>query len=48
VLDSLGFDRPSTKQARELIERMELEGPTLVVVTDSDEHASSPSGTCRR
>jgi len=39
VLDSLGFDGPSTKQARELIERMELEGPTLVVVTDSDEHA---------
>jgi large subunit ribosomal protein L4 len=39
VLDSLGFDRPSTRQAKELIERMELEGPTLVVVTDSDEHA---------
>ena len=39
VLDSLGFDKPSTKQARELIERMELEGPTLVVVTDDDEHA---------
>ena len=39
VLDSLGFDRPSTRQARELIERMELEGPLLVVVTDSDEHA---------
>lgn len=39
VLDSLGFDRPSTKQARELIERMNLEGPVLVVVTDDDEHA---------
>jgi large subunit ribosomal protein L4 len=39
VLDSLSFDRPSTRQARELIERMELEGPMLVVVTDSDEHA---------
>ena len=39
VLDSLGFDKPSTRQARELIERMDLEGPTLVVVTDSDEHA---------
>ncbi len=39
VLDSLGFDRPSTKQARELIERMNLEGPVLVVVTDNDEHA---------
>jgi len=39
VLDSLGFDKPSTKQARELIERMELGGPTLVVVTEDDEHA---------
>jgi large subunit ribosomal protein L4 len=39
VLDSLGFDRPSTKQARELLEKMELEGPTLVVVTGDDEHA---------
>lgn len=39
VLDSLGFDRPSTKQARELIEKMNLEGPVLVVVTDDDEHA---------
>ena len=39
VLDSLGFDRPSTKVARELIERMELEGPILVVVTEDDEHA---------
>jgi large subunit ribosomal protein L4 len=39
VLDSLGFDKPSTKQARELIERMNLEGPVLVVVTDDDEHA---------
>jgi len=40
VLDSLGFDRPSTKQAKELFGRMELEGPTLVVVTDSDENAA--------
>ena len=39
VLDSLGFDGPSTRQARELIERMELEGPVLMVVTDGDEHA---------
>ena len=39
VLDSLGFDRPSTRQARELVERMNLEGPLLVVVTDDDEHA---------
>jgi large subunit ribosomal protein L4 len=40
VLDSLGFDKPSTKQARELLQRMELEGPTLVVVTEDDEHAA--------
>ncbi len=40
VLDSLGFDRPSTRQARELIGRMEIEGPILVVVTDSDENAA--------
>ena len=39
VLDSLSFDRPSTKQARDLVERMDLEGPILVVVTDDDEHA---------
>jgi large subunit ribosomal protein L4 len=39
VLDSLGFDRPSTKQARELVDKMHLEGPVLVVVTDDDEHA---------
>ena len=39
VLDSLSFDRPSTKQARELIEKMNLEGPVLVVLTDDDEHA---------
>jgi large subunit ribosomal protein L4 len=40
VLDSLGFDKPSTKQARELLQNMELEGPTLVVVTEDDEHAA--------
>jgi large subunit ribosomal protein L4 len=40
VLDSLHFDKPSTKQAKELLERMELEGPTLVVVTEDDENAA--------
>lgn len=40
VLDSLGFDKPSTKQARELIGRMEVEGPVLVVVTDGDQNAA--------
>ncbi len=39
VLDSLGFDKPSTKQAKALLERMELGGPVLVVVTEDDEHA---------
>ncbi len=39
VLDSLSFEKPSTRQARDLILRMELEGPTLVVVTEDDEHA---------
>ena len=39
VLDSLGFDKPSTKQAKSLLGRMELEGPTLVVLTENDENA---------
>ena len=40
VLDSLGFDKPSTKRARESLEKMELTGPVLVVVTEDDEHAA--------
>lgn len=40
VLDSLGFDKPSTKQAKELLQKMELEGPVLVVVTKYDEYAA--------
>jgi large subunit ribosomal protein L4 len=40
VVDSLDFEAPSTKQAKELLEKMELEGPTLVVVTEDDEHAA--------
>src|SRR5215212_6033126 len=40
VLDSLSFDRPSTKQARELLEKMELEGPVLVVLTEDDANAA--------
>jgi large subunit ribosomal protein L4 len=39
VLDSLGFERPSTKRAREVLGRLDLEGPTLVVVTEDDQHA---------
>jgi large subunit ribosomal protein L4 len=40
VLNSLHFDKPSTKQAKELLEKMELEGPTLVVVAEDDEHVA--------
>ncbi|MDQ3862348.1 MAG: 50S ribosomal protein L4 [Actinomycetota bacterium] len=40
VLDSLAFDKPSTKQAKELLSRMELEGPVLIVLTESDENAA--------
>jgi large subunit ribosomal protein L4 len=40
VLDSLSFDKPSTRQARDLILGMELEGPTLVVITEDDRHAA--------
>lgn len=40
VLDALSFERPSTKEARGILERMGLEGPVLVVVTEEDEHAT--------
>ncbi len=40
VLDSLAFEAPSTKQARELLERMELEGPLMLVLTEDDENAA--------
>jgi len=40
VVDSLDFEAPSTKQAKKLLEKMELEGPTMVVVTEDDEHAA--------
>src|SRR5918994_876216 len=40
VLDSLAFDAPSTKRAKELLSRMELEGPMLVVLTESDANAA--------
>ncbi len=39
VLDAISFDAPSTKQARAVLDKMELKGPTLIVVTDDDEHA---------
>ncbi len=40
VLDSLAFEAPSTKQARQLLERMELTGPVMVVLTEDDANAA--------
>jgi large subunit ribosomal protein L4 len=40
VLDSLSFDEPSTKAAKELLGKMELEGPVLVVLTENDANAA--------
>ena len=40
VLDSLHFEKPSTKQARELLGKMELSGPVLLVLTDDDRNAA--------
>ncbi|MGB3682480.1 MAG: 50S ribosomal protein L4 [Rubrobacteraceae bacterium] len=39
VLDSLGFEKPSTKQAKEVFRNMELEGPVLLVLTEDDTNA---------
>lgn len=36
VVDSLSFDAPSTKRAKEILSSMGVEGRTLLVVTDSD------------
>jgi large subunit ribosomal protein L4 len=36
VLDSLHFDVPSTKKAKELLAKMELEGPVLLVLTGDE------------
>src|ERR687886_221565 len=40
VLVSLHFDEPSTKQAKELLSRMELAGPVLLVLTDDERDAA--------
>ncbi len=40
MLDSLGFEKPSTKQAKEVFSTMELEGPVLLVLTEDDENAA--------
>ena len=39
VLDSLSFDKPSTKAAKELLGQMEVEGPVLLVLTEDDANA---------
>ena len=36
IVDSLAFDAPSTKQAKELLRNMEVDGPVLVVLTEDD------------
>jgi large subunit ribosomal protein L4 len=40
VLDSLSFDEPSTKAAKKLLGKMELEGPVLLVLTTDDANAA--------
>ena len=40
VLDSLSFDKPSTKAAKELLGKMEVEGPVLLVLTEDDANAA--------
>ena len=40
VVDSLSFDEPSTKQAKELLKNMEVDGPVLVVLTEDDRNAA--------
>ena len=40
VVDSLAFDKPSTKGARELLKNMEVQGPVLVVLTEDDANAA--------
>jgi large subunit ribosomal protein L4 len=40
VLDSLSFDEPSTKAAKEILSNMEVEGPILLVLTDDDANAA--------
>jgi large subunit ribosomal protein L4 len=40
VVDSLSFDRPSTKQAKDLLGNMGVGGPVLVVLTEDDANAA--------
>ncbi len=40
VLDSLSFDEPSTKRAKELLGTMEVTGPVLLVLTNDERNAA--------
>lgn len=40
VVDSLAFEAPSTKQAKELLGNMGVEGPVLIVLTEDDANAA--------
>jgi large subunit ribosomal protein L4 len=40
VLDSLALEEPSTKKAKELLSKMELEGPVLLILTEDDKNAA--------
>jgi large subunit ribosomal protein L4 len=40
VLDSLAFGEPSTKKAKELLSKMKLEGPVLLVLTEDERDAA--------
>ncbi len=40
VLDSLSFEAPSTKKAKELLAKMELKGPVLLILTEDERDAA--------
>jgi large subunit ribosomal protein L4 len=40
VLDSLAFGEPSTKKAKELLSKMKLEGPVLLILTEDERDAA--------
>jgi large subunit ribosomal protein L4 len=40
VLDSLSFEEPSTKAAKEILGRMEVEGPVLLVLAEDEREAA--------
>ncbi len=40
VLDSLHFDEPATKRARDLLSKMDLAGPVLLILTDDERNVA--------